>query len=290
MVSQLVQAFREAVAEIPGIGVSFMLCALAFLALSVSIRGVAGALKNARAAVEQTRINAIFSMVDQVAVSPFLTLISAGAALFVRSHFPHNPLPAFWLRLPGPVVIFLAVFLGDFIAYWRHRLQHSPALWPPHAVHHSDTHMTWFTLERMHPIDRLGTLFDLVALTALGLPAWALLANVLVRHFYGYLIHADAPWTLGPLNRVFNTPVMHRWHHARDIEGSGSNFATVFSVFDRAFGTYHQPGPCTGPMGVREDMGRGALGQYLYPLRVWFGGAKVLSGSSAIEGQASPSA
>jgi sterol desaturase/sphingolipid hydroxylase (fatty acid hydroxylase superfamily) len=113
-------------------------------------------------------------------------------------------------------------------------------------------------------------MLDTILLAALGFPPWALLANVLVRHFYGYFIHADAPWTLGKLGWVMNSPAMHRWHHARDIEGSGSNFATVFSVFDRWFGTYHQPGPCDQPLGVREDMGRGALGQYLYPLKVWF--------------------
>jgi sterol desaturase/sphingolipid hydroxylase (fatty acid hydroxylase superfamily) len=108
--------------------------------------------------------------------------------------------------------------------------------------------MTWLTLERMHPVDRVGSMLDLLVLSALGFPMWALAAYVMIRHYYGYLIHADTNWTLGRLNWVFNTPVMHRWHHARDIEASGSNFATVFSVFDRAFSTYYQPGPCQVPL------------------------------------------
>jgi sterol desaturase/sphingolipid hydroxylase (fatty acid hydroxylase superfamily) len=94
---------------------------------------------------------------------------------------------------------------------------------------------------------------------------------VIVRHFYGEFIHADFPWTYGPLGRVMVSPVMHRWHHARDVEGSGSNFATVFSVFDQAFGTYYVPGICTVPLGVNDEMGRGTTGQLLYPFLEWGG-------------------
>jgi sterol desaturase/sphingolipid hydroxylase (fatty acid hydroxylase superfamily) len=163
-----------------------------------------------------------------------------------------------------------AVVLGDFFGYWRHRAQHSRWLWPAHAIHHSDTQLTWLSLERMHPIDRVSSLADMVILSALGVPVWALAANALVRHYWGYVIHADLPWTLGKAGWVINSPAMHRWHHARDVEGSGHNFATVFSVFDRAFGTYHQPGPCTAPLGVTEPMGQGALGQYVHPLKTWW--------------------
>ena len=53
------------------------------------------------------------------------------------------------------------------------------------------------------------------------------------------------------------------------IRKDGSNFDTVFSVFDRAFGTYYVPGPCDVPLGVDEDMGKGALGQYLHPFKAW---------------------
>ena len=119
--------------------------------------------------------------------------------------------------------------LGDFFGYWRHRAKHSRWLWPAHAIHHSDTQLAWLSLERMHPIDRIGSLADMVILSALGLPLWALAANALVRHYWGYLIHADVPWTLGKVGWVINSPAMHRWHHARDVEGSGHNFATVFS-------------------------------------------------------------
>ena len=170
-----------------------------------------------------------------------------------------------WAAAPAWPVILLAVFIGDFTGYWRHRFEHTPILWPSHAVHHSDDEMTWLTLERFHPVNRLTTfLIDNSVLLLLGFPPWALAANNFVRHWYGYLIHADLPWTYGPLARVFVSPAMHRWHHAAVPEYFQANFATVFSVFDRAFGTYKVPGPCTAPLGVTDDMEASLAGQMGY--------------------------
>lgn len=247
-----------------GIGVS----AAVFGALAIAVKG-RKALADARTAAAETRINAVISGIDQLAISPAVGLMIAAlsAAAIARLHLPTASL---WIRLaPGPALL-LTIFVGDFVGYWRHRAQHSRWLWPAHAIHHSDTRLTWFSLERMHPVDRFGSALDTVVLAALGVPFWAQAGNVFVRHYYGYLIHADLPWTFGKAGLILNSPAMHRWHHARDVKGSGSNFATVFSVFDRAFGTYYQPGPCEVELGVREDMGRGALGQYLHPFRTWW--------------------
>ena len=242
---------------------AFVFAAIAWLAKGRRSLG------DARAAAGETRINFILSTVDQVAVTPFITLFIAWlstAALRPGMMLPSAPL---WTRIGEGPTLLVTVFLGDFVGYWRHRAQHLKWLWPAHAVHHSDTRLTWFSLERMHPVDRFGSALDIVVLAALGVPFWAQAGNVFVRHWWGYLIHADLPWTFGKAGWILNSPAMHRWHHARDVTGSGSNFATVFSVFDRAFGTLYLPGPCEAPLGVREDMGRGALGQYLHPLKVW---------------------
>ena len=97
------------------------------------------------------------------------------------------------------------------------------------------------------------------------------LDNLSVGHrdavLYGDFIHADLPWTYGPLGWIFVSPAMHRWHHAREIRCAGTNFATVFSVFDQAFRTYHVPGACNVPLGVRDDIGQGALAQLAWPFR-----------------------
>ena len=56
-----------------------------------------------------------------------------------------------------------------------------------------------------------------------------------------------------------------------DVTGAGSNFATVFSVFDQAFRTYYVPGLCTVPLGVNDEMGKGTIGQLMYPFVEWGG-------------------
>ena len=66
-------------------------------------------------------------------------------------------------------------------------------------------------------------------------------------------------------------PVHVGARHARDVEASGSNFATVFSVFDQAFGTYYLPGPCTVPLGVNENVGDSLTRQLVYPFVCWYG-------------------
>ncbi|KZN31666.1 hypothetical protein N474_02045 [Pseudoalteromonas luteoviolacea CPMOR-2] len=171
-----------------------------------------------------------------------------------------------WYDLPQPVAIFIAVFLGDFIGYWRHRFEHSRFLWPLHRVHHTDEHMNWLTLQRFHPLNYLTTfIIDTSFLILLGVPPFAIVANNMIRNYYGYFIHADIPWTYGKWSAIFVSPAMHRWHHATQREAYQTNFATVFSVFDRAFGTYRVPGPCNTDLGVRDGYSKSFFGELLHP-------------------------
>lgn len=227
------------------------------------------AFSDAHRAASQTRINLSWAAIDFILVGPSLVI----AVALLRRGIDVLALgfdSSAWSMLPNAATFVAVIFIGDFISYWRHRLEHTRLLWPTHAIHHSDTQMSWLTLSRFHPINRLVTsCVDIVVLGLLGFPAWALLANEIVRHYYGEFIHADFPWTYGPVGRLFVSPAMHQWHHARDVKAYGSNFATVFSVFDQAFGTY-MPGPCTAPLGVNENVGGSVTRQLLYPFLCWY--------------------
>lgn len=238
--------------------------ALFFLSLGVIVKRAA-LFHDARRAARESRLNLWIMVFNTVFVLPGLTFVVQGLhdlnALWGLRLFKTTD----WATLHPLVAIFVAILVGDFIGYWRHRLEHTPLLWPSHAVHHSDTEMTWLTLERFHPINRLTTLlFDTAALLVLGLPPYALAANMFVRHYYGFLIHADLPWTYGPFAAVFVSPAMHRWHHAADPRAFNTNYATVFSIFDRIFGTLRVPGLCNVPLGVTDDMKPTLVGQLGY--------------------------
>jgi sterol desaturase/sphingolipid hydroxylase (fatty acid hydroxylase superfamily) len=276
--------WRSYLGDIGRGGAELAALALWFFALAWVVKRER-ALADARAAAGETRINLILHVVDALAVTPLVAVLSGWITVLMREHGLVLASQPLWTLLGLGGTGLAALFVGDFVGYWRHRLQHLPWLWPAHAVHHSDTRLTWLTLSRMHPVDRLGTMLDLLALAALGFPAWAVGLTVFVRHYYGYFIHADLPWSYGKAGLILNTPVMHRWHHAREVTGSGSNFATVFSIFDRAFGTCYAPRPCDVPLGVREDLGKGAVGQYLHPFKVWLGrAAQTRSRSQATSG------
>lgn len=240
--------------------------AIVFAAIALAARGWE-AFKVARAASGEVRTNMALLGFDAIITAPLLALMVAAIGAWLQQSSLTLSTET-WAALPAWVVILIAVFAGDFVGYWRHRLEHTSFLWPTHAVHHSDTAMTWTTLFRFHPLNRVTTaLIDTTALALLGLPPYALVANMLVRHYYGMFIHMDVPWTYGPLGRLLVSPAMHRWHHVRDADGGGVNFATVFSVFDQAFRTYHVPGPCDVPLGVRDEMGKGVLAQLAWPFK-----------------------
>ena len=176
--------------------------------------------------------------------------------------------PGDWDGLPKWLVMFTAVFICDFFSYWRHRLDHMPLLWPAHAVHHSDTHVTWITSARWHPINLL-TVRGLVgsAMLLVGFPVYALVFNSMLRGLYGYFIHMDLPWTYGKWGQYFVSPAMHRWHHSADEVAYDSNFATVFGLWDWAFGTHYVPGPCDSPLGVTDDIEPTLWSQFSYAFR-----------------------
>lgn len=265
----LAALFEHALAAAVQGVVVLVLPAAFFAALAVALRGQ-DAVAAARQAGEEVRINLGLHFLDAIFILPVAALLVAGIAALLQRWQLVLFEPALWDALGVYPVLILVVLLGDFIGYWRHRLEHTALLWPSHAIHHSDTEMTWTTLARFHPVNRLvTTAVDSAFLLALGFPPWAIVANNVVRHYYGYFIHADLPWTYGPLGAIFVSPAMHRWHHARELRYAGTNFATVFSIFDRAFGTLSVPGPCTVPLGVQEDMGKGLRGQLAHPFKVW---------------------
>jgi len=265
--------------------------ALAALAISVLLFGfITLAVKGGEAleagfrAIAEVRMNLAFYFFDALFVAPGLT-IAITAMMLVVNHYSLPLAAPVWSGAGRPITFIAVLFLGDLLSYWRHRVEHTTWFWPAHVIHHSDTDMTWLTLSRFHPINRITTaIIDTFFLALLGFPTWALVSNNLVRHYYGEFIHADLPWTYGRFGKLLVSPAMHRWHHARDVVGAGSNFATIFSVFDGAFRTFYLPGPCHVPLGVTDDQypGRGVIKHMLHPLIAWSGSAAtVVAGDKA---------
>jgi sterol desaturase/sphingolipid hydroxylase (fatty acid hydroxylase superfamily) len=181
-------------------------------------------------------------------------------------------LVGWWTAVPAGLAVLAAILIVDFAAYWRHRFEHSRALWPIHATHHADEAMNWLSVRRKHPLgEALSMILDLLPVIMLGLPYGAIFIAIIMRSAWGYFIHADVPWTLGRFGLVLISPAAHRLHHIRDEKLMGSNYGNTVTIWDQLFGTYVDPAPYVNcETGIAEGT-RGLLGELARPFeaRYW---------------------
>ena len=160
--------------------------------------------------------------------------------------------------LPAWSRYLLAFVLLDLLRYGQHRLYHSiSALWRVHRVHHSDPDLDWSSGLLFHPLEVLlsqGSYLAVVAL--LTPPPIAVLAIELVTVAQNLFEHANVaiPDRLDAFLRwLLITPDMHRIHHSAEFTEQNANFGTVFSWWDRLFGSYVRE-PAAGQDHVRVGL------------------------------------
>lgn len=132
-------------------------------------------------------------------------------------------------------------FLTDFCFYLMHRASHRVRwFWCAHVTHHSSQRMNFSTAMRQNATNIFngGWLFY-VPLAFLGFnPVWIGICYALSL-VYQFFIHTTLVGKLHPLiEAVFNTPSHHRAHHARNPRYIDRNYAGVFIIWDRLFGTF----------------------------------------------------
>jgi sterol desaturase/sphingolipid hydroxylase (fatty acid hydroxylase superfamily) len=147
-----------------------------------------------------------------------------------------------WLRLPRALETFLAVALMDYTLYLWHRLTHvSPFLWRFHEAHHVDLDLDATTATRFHfgemllsvPWRAAQVLVIGVSPRAFSIWQTATTVQILFHHANVRLPERLERW----LAQVIVTPRMHGIHHSVVRRETDSNWATIFSSFDRLHGT-----------------------------------------------------
>jgi sterol desaturase/sphingolipid hydroxylase (fatty acid hydroxylase superfamily) len=148
-----------------------------------------------------------------------------------------------WPVAEGWASIVAAFLLFDLLRYLVHRCKHAlPFLWRFHALHHSDPDVDVTTSVRLHPIEFLlnsGVFWLTVIL--LGIPGSVGLTYGLTAFTIEAIQHGNIrlPERLDRwLQPVLVTVDMHRIHHSVAFAQGSCNYATVFSFWDRVFGTY----------------------------------------------------
>ena len=167
-----------------------------------------------------------------------LALVMMGQRLGTHAAEGFGPI----MMQPGWLIVVEMLLLGDVVGYWTHRCFHAGFLWKFHAVHHSSTHVDWLSSVRVHPVnDVVAKAVQAVSLACLGFPLKMLAGYVPFLTLYAILLHANVSWSFGPLRYVIASPLFHRWHHTRELQGLDRNFAPLFPFIDIAFGTFYMP-------------------------------------------------
>lgn len=137
---------------------------------------------------------------------------------------------------------FVVAFVLDDLAYYVfHRSAHRVRwFWASHVIHHSSQHYNLSTALRQTwtGFFSLAFLFRL-PLFLIGFPPAMVFFVAGVNLVYQFWIHTEV---IGRMPRwfeaVMNTPSHHRVHHATNPRYLDRNYAGVFIVWDRLFGTF----------------------------------------------------
>ncbi|WGW04325.1 sterol desaturase family protein [Tropicibacter oceani] len=138
-------------------------------------------------------------------------------------------------------VVVLCFVLDDLRYYWVHRFGHRIRwVWASHVNHHSSQHYNLTTALRQTWTYTFTFMMVVRApLILLGFhPAMVLFCGGL-NLIYQFWIHTEA---INKLPRwfeaVMNTPSHHRVHHGRNPRYLDANYAGVFIIWDKLFGTF----------------------------------------------------
>jgi sterol desaturase/sphingolipid hydroxylase (fatty acid hydroxylase superfamily) len=135
----------------------------------------------------------------------------------------------------------LCFVLDDFLYYVFHRTAHRVRwFWAGHVIHHSSQHYNLSTALRQTWTGFFALSFIFrIPLFVAGFPPAMIFFIAGINLIYQFWIHTEV---IGKCPRwfeaVMNTPSHHRVHHATNARYLDSNYAGVFIIWDRLFGTF----------------------------------------------------
>jgi len=138
-------------------------------------------------------------------------------------------------------IILLALVAQDFLYYWKHRAAHQIRwFWTAHVVHHSSEYYNLSTALRQ-PWNNHFTGFVLLSTPLVFLGVHPLLLGFVgaINLLYPYWVHTEAIQKMPRwFEAVMNTPSHHRVHHGTNPQYLDTNYAGIFIIWDRLFGSF----------------------------------------------------
>ena len=175
-----------------------------------------------------------------------------------------------WSSVTSLLFFFIVL---DFVQWFTHILIHKiPFLWRFHKVHHSVKQMGFAAHLRYHWMENI--LYKPLKVLVLMILGGFEPEQAYIVHFVaiaiGHFNHANIKITWGPFRYLFNSPVMHLYHHAHSIPNNttGVNFGISLSLWDYLFGLNYMPKELDGKILLGypgdETMPKGFWKQFKY--------------------------
>ncbi len=146
------------------------------------------------------------------------------------------------IHFENPVAPWLVGIVAvEFAYYWWHRLSHGVnLLWAAHVVHHQSEDYNLSVALRQSVTTWATSLPFYLPIALLGVSPLQFGAILSLSTLYQFWIHTELVPSLGVAEYVFNTPALHRVHHAINPQYLDKNHAATFSVFDVLFGSFRR--------------------------------------------------
>ena len=175
------------------------------------------------------------------------------------------------LPIWAELLIFFIIL--DFVQWFTHVLLHKfEFLWKFHKVHHSVKEMGFAAHLRYHWMENI--LYKPLKTIGVMLIGGFEPEQAYIVHFaaisIGHLNHANIKLSWGFLKYLLNSPVMHLYHHIKELpthKPNGINFGISLSIWDYIFKTNYVPEDSgTIELGFPEEktFPKGFMGQLFY--------------------------
>lgn len=185
---------------------------------------------------KDTAANICLSLMYQASEAIFTLLIISSIYTWIYEH-------GFKLfSQPTVVNVILLFILQDFLYYWFHFASHKVRwLWSSHVTHHSSLRLNFSTAFRqslMYPVSGMWVFW--LPLAYIGFQPEMVMLIVALNLAFQFFIHTELIKKLGFAEKIFNTPSHHRVHHAINEQYIDKNFAGIFIIWDKLFGTFEE--------------------------------------------------
>jgi sterol desaturase/sphingolipid hydroxylase (fatty acid hydroxylase superfamily) len=175
----------------------------------------------------------IFIGFMSVAWGALFGLVTSLIYLWAYELAPYKmPMDALWAWV-------ILLFVDDFAYYWFHRISHEVRFfWNFHVVHHSSNQYNLSVAVRQSWFSGVAHWVFYLPIAFLGFPLWAFATMHGLNLIYQFWIHTKLVGKLGFLEKILNTPAHHRVHHGVNNQYLDRNYAGIFIIWDRMFGTF----------------------------------------------------